>query len=391
MTTSTHGRQPAMRTLRLAALAALVVLALAARPELLRPWSGGAEPVALGGVVRTYYVGAVEEDWDYAPDGTNQITGQPFGEAEDTFVGNGEARIGSTYRKCIYRSFTDGSFTHQRQLPRRDRYRGLLGPVLHAAVGDTIRVVFHNDCSFPTTVHPHGVFYTKANEGALYNDDTTGSAKADDAVAPGDTQRYTWHVPPRAGPGPADGSSVVWLYHGHTRPIADSYAGLVGAIVVTARGKARPDGTPRDVDREMFHLFEVVDENQSHYLEHNTTTFATPPYATESEGAEEFYESNLMHTINGFVYGNGPVPTVRAGDRVRWYTFSLGTEVDLHTPHWHGNTVTVNGHRTDVVELLPATMVTADMRPDAVGTWFFHCHVDDHIKAGMQTRYRVVG
>nr|WP_241990758.1 multicopper oxidase domain-containing protein [Cryobacterium gelidum] len=26
---------------------------------------------------------------------------------------------------------------------------------------------------------------------------------------------------------------------------------------------------------------------------------------------------------------------------------------------------------------------------DDVGTWLFHCHVNDHITAGMLTRYRV--
>jgi hephaestin len=35
-------------------------------------------------------------------------------------------------------------------------------------------------------------------------------------------------------------------------------------------------------------------------------------------------------------------------------------------------------------------MMTADMTPDAVGTWLLHCHVNDHITAGMVTRYRVV-
>ena len=375
--------------LSLTFLTALLVLVVAARPGVLGSWSGPAESAASAGTVRTYFVGAVEEDWNYAPDGTNKITGKPFGDAENTFVAQGEQRIGSTYRKCIYREFTGKRFDHRKALPARDRYRGLLGPVLHAEVGDTIRVVFHNACSFPTTMHPHGVFYSKADEGALYSDGTAGAAKADDAVPPGGTHRYTWKVPERAGPARADGSSVVWLYHGHTRPVPDSYAGLTGAIVVTARGKARADGTPRDVDRELFYLFEVSDENQSHFIDASNTQFATPPFA-DGEGAEEFYESNLMHGINGFVYGNGPVPTVRVGDRVRWYTFSLGTEVDLHTPHWHGNTVTVNGHRTDVVELLPATMVTADMTVDAPGVWVFHCHVDDHIKAGMQARYRVV-
>jgi hephaestin len=31
----------------------------------------------------------------------------------------------------------------------------------------------------------------------------------------------------------------------------------------------------------------------------------------------------------------------------------------------------------------------ADMVPDAVGTWFFHCHVNDHVTTGMQARYCV--
>jgi FtsP/CotA-like multicopper oxidase with cupredoxin domain len=69
----------------------------------------------------------------------------------------------------------------------------------------------------------------------------------------------------------------------------------------------------------------------------------------------------------------------------------LGTEVDLHTPHWHGNSVTAMGMRMDTVSLLPAGMVVADMVPDDPGIWLFHCHVNDHILAGMQTRYEVVG
>ena len=96
-----------------------------------------------------------------------------------------------------------------------------------------------------------------------------------------------------------------------------------------------------------------------------------------------------MHSINGYVYGNGPVPVMHKGQRVRWYVFTLGTEYDLHTPHWHGNTVTVSGMRTDMVQILPGMMMTADMTPDDVGTWLLHCHVNDHIAAGMQMRYTV--
>lgn len=71
-----------------------------------------------------------------------------------------------------------------------------------------------------------------------------------------------------------------------------------------------------------------------------------------------------MHSINGYVFGNGPMITTPKGQRVRWYVMSMGTEVDLHTPRWHGNTVTVNGMRVDTVSLLPASMIVAGMVPD---------------------------
>ena len=61
----------------------------------------------------------------------------------------------------------------------------------------------------------------------------------------------------------------------------------------------------------------------------------------------------------------------------------LGGEVNIHTPHWHGNVVSIEGHRTDIFSLLPAQFVTADMVPDNIGMWMFHCHVDEHMEAGM--------
>ncbi|MGO9845948.1 MAG: multicopper oxidase domain-containing protein, partial [Methylocella sp.] len=40
--------------------------------------------------------------------------------------------------------------------------------MIHAEVGDTITVVFRNNTRFPVGIHPHGVFYDKASEGAHY-------------------------------------------------------------------------------------------------------------------------------------------------------------------------------------------------------------------------------
>jgi manganese oxidase len=183
-----------------------------------------------------------------------------------------------------------------------------------------------------------------------------------------------------------DGSSVMWMYHSHTDEVPDTYAGLMGPMEITARGKARPDGSPTDVDREIFALFMVMNENLSPYLETQRTKLAKPPAADDAD----FQESNKMHSINGYVFGNGPLMTMRQGQRVRWYVMGMGNEVDLHTPHWHGNTVIANGMRTDAISLLPASMVVADMVPDDPGIWEFHCHVADHITAGMLTRYQVL-
>jgi hephaestin len=181
----------------------------------------------------------------------------------------------------------------------------------------------------------------------------------------------------------------MWMYHSHTDEVGDTYAGLMGPIEVTGRGMARADGSPKDVDREVFVLFSVMNETASPLLQESLHTFAKKPYPANPDDDEEFGESNLMHSINGYVFGNQPLITMRKGERVRWYVMSMGTEVDLHTPHWHGNDVTVNGMRADVVSLLPATMVVADMVPDDAGIWLFHCHVNDHINAGMLTRYQV--
>lgn len=339
---------------------------------------------------RTYYVAAIDVDWNYAPTGINQISGNAFGESEEVFIQSGKERIGGLYRKAAYREYTDATFTTQKSAGPKWEHLGILGPVIRGEVGDSIQVIFKNMTSFPASIHPHGVLYAKDSEGTPYNDATSGSDKADDAVPPGGTHTYLWQAPERAGPGPMDGSSILWMYHSHTDEPMDTNTGLVGPIIITRKGSARPDGSPNDIDREFVTLWTVFDENASHYLGQNITRFTGRPDRVLLRLEDpEFQESNLMHAINGYVYGNLPGLTMQRDERVRWYLISLGTEVDLHTPHWHGQTALMLGMRIDTVELLPASMKTVDMAPDNPGTWMFHCHVNDHITAGMMALFTV--
>ncbi|MGH9701424.1 MAG: multicopper oxidase domain-containing protein, partial [Candidatus Acidiferrales bacterium] len=192
------------------------------------------------------------------------------------------------------------------------------------------------------------------------------------------------------------------LYHSHTNELMDVNSGLVGAIIVTRRGMADADGKPKDVDREFVCLFMMFDENLGWYVDHNIQAYATDPKGVKKSEilpvdnlgnlapiGTGFLAANLRFTINGYMFGNGPVMTMKQGERVRWYLTALGELPSFHTPHWHGNTVLQNGHRTDVVSLLQAQMMTVDMVPDDPGTWLFHCHVDDHMAAGMSAFYKV--
>jgi FtsP/CotA-like multicopper oxidase with cupredoxin domain len=344
---------------------------------------------ASAGKTRTYYIAAEEATWDYAPAGRDVVMGMDFDDGATVFVGRSEDPIGSKYKKAIFVEYTDATFKERKPRPAAWQHLGILGPIIHAQVGNKIRVVFHNKASRPYSIHPHGVFYNKANEGALTDDGTSEAERAGGAVAPESTYVYQWDVPARAGPGPSDLSSVVWPYHSHVDSVRDANTGLVGAIIVTAAGAGKADGSPAGVDREFVTLFNIFDENQSWHLDHNIAELPEKRTALDRKDAG-FVESNHKHTINGYLFGSMPMPTMKIGERVRWYLLGLGTEADLHTPHWHGNTVTVGGHRVDTVNLLPATSVVADMVPDDPGIWMFHCHVNDHITGGMTARYEVL-
>jgi hephaestin len=339
---------------------------------------------------RTYYIASNEVKWNYAPTDINQITGVPLKDDKiaSMYTVRGKDRIGSTYIKCLYRGYADATFTTPQMLNEKWKHLGMLGPVIHAEVGDVIKVVFKNNCSMPTSMHPHGVLYDKASEGAPYNDGIKDSDKPGESILPGEIYTYTWKVPARAGPGPHDPSSIVWMYHSHVDEVSDTYAGLEGPIIITRHGEANPDGTPKGVDQEFITMFSVMNENNSPYIDKNIQTFAQSPSSVD-KGNDEFHESNLMHSINGYVYGNLPGLEMKVNTHVRWYVMDVGTEVDLHTPHWHGETLLMNGMRTDMVELLPMSMKVLDMYPDNAGTWLYHCHVTDHLTAGMLSLFIV--
>lgn len=318
---------------------------------------------------RTYFLAAEHVEWNYAPLGMDPVFNQPIPEPY------GEQLL---YEKIRYVQYTDATFTTQIAQPN---WLGILGPIIRGVVGDTLKVTFLNRTDRHLSIHPHGVKYDKDSEGASYGPQGLGSE-----VAPDEQFTYTWEVDAGAGPAPGEPSSKVWLYHSHVDEVQDVLDGLVGTIIVTDAAKARDDGTPTDVDREFVTLFLIFDQNAESGGHGGGAGEEGDGEPTE----EELREGNLKHAINGLIFGNLPGLEMNMDDRVRWYVVGLGDEPDLHTPHWHGETAILDGRtRTDVVELLPASMHVVDMVTDNPGTWLFHCHVAGHVEAGMYTTFVV--
>ena len=160
------------------------------------------------------------------------------------------------------------------------------------------------------------------------------------------------------------------------------------------------------MDREIVALFTAFNENQSWYVDQNVAAHISAadqkalnkidaklsdPHMYVTFTGKGFAETNFKFSINGYLYGDGPVMTMKEGQHVRWYMLDIGDVVNFHTPHWEGGNL-VNYHHAlkNVFDLLPAAMETADMVPNTPGLWQLHCQVDDHMQAGMMARYEVL-
>ena len=293
--------------------------------------------------------------------------------------------IGSTYKKARYREYTDATFN----VAKSDIDNlGILGPFVHAGVGDVIKVVFKNAAARSYSMHPQGLKYNKTYEGMVYQDGHAESSG--DNVSPGSTFTYYWEVPATAGPAPDGPNCIGSMYHSAVDPVKDTYAGLVGPLVICRAGILEPTSSTRrdSVEKEFALLFSAFDENESPYLDENIATKA--PSADKTN--EEFQESNKYDSVNGYIYNNLLGLVMDKGDNVAWYILGLGSNEDIHTAHFHGQAYVYRKkrpHRADVVEVFPGTYETVYMFCENPGTWLIHCHVGEHTIDGMITTFKI--
>ncbi|XP_052768158.1 ferroxidase HEPHL1-like [Mya arenaria] len=318
-------------------------------------------------------------DWDYAPMRRNLVGPDTF--TSRRLIENRDDQIGSVYRKVIFREYTDDTFTQQIPVPA---WMGIVGPIVKGEEGDSIRILFKNMANKQSfAMHPHGFFYNKQGEGALYEDGTSGADKLDDNVGPGETHLYIWNITARHAPTADDDACVAWGYHGHRDPARDIATGLAGFGLICKKGTLDANGKRKDVDKEFVVYADIADESISFCFNDSIQKCGQPDVcqARADTDDEDFGLSNEMHHINGYVYGNQPPFQMCPGERAVFYVMSLN--LASHIMKILGHTMIIKHRRTENALVNSASFLSAYTVAAHPGHWLLYCRNLDHVTEGM--------
>jgi FtsP/CotA-like multicopper oxidase with cupredoxin domain len=213
-------------------------------------------------------------------------------------------------------------------------YNGMVpGPQLRAEVGDTVRIILHNELPEPTTIHSHGLFVPPDMDGV--------PVISQPAVMPGESFTYEYTLR----------NAGSHMYHSHFMAEHQVPMGLLGAFVVTD-----PD--------------------------------ATDEPASDVDYAMILNDGPLGFTINGKGFPATEPLVLQQGQTIRIRYMNEGLQI--HPMHLHGIpqlVVAKDGwtlptpHFEDTVLVAPGERVDVIVEATEVGVWAFHCHVLTHAES----------
>ncbi|XP_057285609.1 coagulation factor VIII isoform X2 [Pezoporus wallicus] len=326
----------------------------------------------------THYIAAEEMDWDYAPVKPVSLDRN----MTSLFLEAGPHRIGSRYKKVMFVEYEDATFKKRKVSDQLDK--GILGPVIKGEVGDQFKIVFRNLASRPYNIYPHGLTSVKPYHAMKPSQDKDVK---DIPIPPGQSFTYSWKVTTEDGPTQADPRCLTRFYYSSIDPVRDTASGLIGPLLICFKKSMDQRGNQIMSDRTRLALFSVFDENLSWYLEENIRRFCTDAAHVDIQDPQ-FYASNVMHTINGFVFDNLELKLC-LHEVVYWYVLSVGAQADFLSIFFSGNTFKRNMVFEDVLTLFPFSGETVFMSLEKPGVWMLGCLNPDYRDRGMRAKFTV--
>ncbi|XP_009700286.1 PREDICTED: coagulation factor VIII-like [Cariama cristata] len=330
-------------------------------------------------VTWTHYIAAEEMDWDYAPTKPVSLDRN----ITSLFLEAGPQRIGSKYKKVMFVEYEDATFKKRKVSDQLDK--GILGPVIKGEVGDEFKIMFKNLASRPYNIYPHGLTSVRPYHAMKPSQDKDVK---DIPIPPGQSFTYSWKVTTEDGPTQADPRCLTRFYYSSIDPVRDMASGLIGPLLICFKKSMDQRGNQIMSDKTRLVLFSVFDENHSWYLEENIRRFCTDAAHVDTQDPQ-FYASNVMHTINGFMFGNLQ-PKLCLHEVVYWYVLSVGAQTDFLSIFFSGNTFKRNMVFEDVLTLFPFSGETVFMSLEKPGIWTLGCLNTDFRDRGMSAKFTVL-
>ncbi|XP_015282008.1 PREDICTED: coagulation factor VIII [Gekko japonicus] len=331
-------------------------------------------------VTWTHYIAAEEIEWDYAPVRPTYLNSTYTRQ----FLEQGPQRIGSRYKKAIYVEYEDWTF--KRRKKPHDPQMGILGPVLKGEVGDELKIVFKNLASRPYNIYPHGLSNVSSPLFSRRTDLCTNNMKRL-AIQPGQWIEYRWNIMPEDSPTKSDARCLTRFYYSSLRPSRDLASGLIGPLLICSRETMDQRGNQIMSDEAKFVLFSVFDENRSWYLQKNIDTFCADATHVNPKDPE-FYASNVMHSINGYVFDNLHL-NLCLNKVVYWYVLSVGAQTEFLSVFFSGNIFKYNTVFEETLTLFPHTGETVFMVMENPGIWMLGCLNPEFRRRGMRAKFTV--
>ncbi|CAB1346519.1 unnamed protein product [Coregonus sp. 'balchen'] len=328
----------------------------------------------------TYYIAAEEVVWDYAPNMPEYIDG----DFKFKYLKQSPERIGQKYKKAVYTQYKNARFTERAENKQRKMEEGIIGPVIRAQINDVIKIVFKNMATRPYSIYPHGLTIDKAAEGANY----PAGGNQTHGVQPGETHIYVWEVIEENEPLAGDSQCLTRMYHSAVNTPRDIASGLVGPLLICKSQSLDKRNVQLKSDKEQHAMFAVFDENKSWYLDDNIASYSETAKVKKED--PDFYKSNIMHTINGYVFESGQLLGFCNGEIVTWHVSSVGVQDYIQTATFYGHTFDLNDHTEDFLSLFPMTGETITMNMDNIGIWLLASLNSHETTKGMRVKFRDV-
>ncbi|XP_042644637.1 coagulation factor V isoform X1 [Tyto alba] len=329
-----------------------------------------------------YFIAAEEVTWDYAPSIPDSLDRHYKAQHLDNFSN----LIGKKYKKAIFRQYTDASFTKRLENPR-PKETGILGPIIRAQLNDKVKIVFKNKASRPYSIYFHGVTLSKNAEGADYPLDPTSNGTQSRGIEPGKTYTYEWKIAKTDQPTEQDAQCITRLYHSAVDIERDIASGLIGPLLICKSEALTQKGVQKKADGEQQAMFAVFDENKSWYIEDNIKNYCSNPASVKRDDPK-FYNSNIMHTINGYVSDSSEVLGFCQDNVVQWHFSSVGTHDEIVSVRLSGHSFLYQGKYEDVLNLFPMSGESVIVEMDNVGTWLLASWGTPEMSYGMRLRFR---